>query len=431
MKVLVLFYGLSLALVATPSAAKILGRNTGAESLTAARIATLPREKRGDWAAYLDRSWTRLQGDRATLAAEWTPGMIMPSPPSPAHQGNMPLDRPEAWYATAEARRIADNIVSFQTPAGGWSKNQDRGAAGRLPGQRYSNDAENMNPDPADFDAPRDRFWTFAGTLDNGATHTELRFLARVASAVPGPNSEVFRISFLRGIRYLLDAQYPNGGWPQNWPLEGGFHDAITFNDDALAQAAILLDEVGQGEGYFSFVPADLRAAAAASAARAVKVVLASQVMVAGKATCWPQQVDPLTLAPTSARNYEPRSITSGESADILLFLMRQQHPNKAIQLAVRACVSWLRDRAINGLAFKMTPQGRRSVQEPGAVIWSRNYDIATGKPIFGDRDKSIHDTVNELSLERRNGYAWYGTAPLKAFAAYARWEVANGSPRQ
>jgi PelA/Pel-15E family pectate lyase len=39
-------------------------------------------------------------------------------------------------------------------------------------------------------------------------------------------------------VRYLLAAQFPNGGWPQVWPLEGGYHDAVTFNDNAVSEAA-------------------------------------------------------------------------------------------------------------------------------------------------------------------------------------------------
>jgi len=36
---------------------------------------------------------------------------------------------------------------------------------------------------------------------------------------------------------YLLAAQFPNGGWPQVWPLEGGYHDAITYNDNAVIES--------------------------------------------------------------------------------------------------------------------------------------------------------------------------------------------------
>jgi PelA/Pel-15E family pectate lyase len=408
-----------------PSGATVIGTNTGAESLTVARVARLPARQRAAWAAYLDRSRAQMQADRAALAAEQVAGQPLPPPRALSSSvRTIPLDRDAGWYAGAEARRIAGTIVSFQTPAGGWSKNQDRSLGPRLPGQRYSNDAETMKLDPSDFDAPADRFWTFVGTLDNGATTTEMRFLARVSAALPGADGDSYRASFLKGVAYLLAAQYPNGGWPQIWPLEGGFHDAVTYNDNAVAEAAMLLEEVGSGRGDFAFVGAELRLRAAASARRAVDVVLASQIRVGGKRSCWPQQVDPLTLAPSSARNYEPRSIASAESADILMFLMRQRNPPPAIEAAVRACAGWLEAHKIHDLAFRPTPTGRRSVAEPGAVTWSRNYDIVTGRPIFGDRDKTIHDTVNDLSRERRDSYSWYGDGPKKALAAYARWRL-------
>ena len=57
---------------------------------------------------------------------------------------------------------------------------------------------------------------------------------------------------------------------------------------------------------------------------------------------------------------------------------------------------------------------------------WSRFYDLKTMRPIFGDRDKTIHDDVADLIAERRNGYSWYGTGPASAIKAYAKWAAAN-----
>ena len=48
-----------------------------------------------------------------------------------------------AYYGTAQARHIADVIVSFQTPAGGWSKNMSFCGELRKPGQPYA--ADNLN----------------------------------------------------------------------------------------------------------------------------------------------------------------------------------------------------------------------------------------------------------------------------------------------
>lgn len=411
-----------------PARAEVIGTNTPAASLTAERIARLPEPPRTAWAQYLARSQAQMQLDRDTLAAELPAGATPPPPPLAVGggQGHMPLDCEPAWYASAEARAIADAIVSFQTPAGGWSKNQDRTIA-RLPGQRYANDAETMELNPANFDAPVDRFWTFVGTLDNGATTTEMRFLGKVAGQAPGPEGDAWRASIVKGVTYLLNAQYPNGGWPQIWPLEGGFHDAVTFNDNAVAEAAMLLEDVVEGQAGFDFVPADLKARAADATRNAVSVILAAQRRTDGKLTAWPQQVDPLTLEPSSARNYEPRSLASGETSDILLFLMRQPNPSPEIKAAIRGGVAWLEQTRVYDRAFTMTDDGRKLIEQPGAgPIWSRNYDLVTGRPIFGDKDQSIHDDVNGISIGRRNGYSWWNTTPQRALDAYAGWAAAN-----
>jgi PelA/Pel-15E family pectate lyase len=416
--------------VAAPASADVIRQNVPAVSMTADRVASLPAAEQTVWYDYMDRSIAQRALDRATLAAELPAGATPPPPPQAVGGGhyNLPLDRDPVWYATPEARAIADNMVSFQTPAGGWSKNQDR-TVHRLRGQRYANDAEHMDLDMENFDAPVDRFWTFVGTLDNDATTTEMRFLAKVAARAPGRQGDAWRASIVKGVNYLLNAQYPNGGWPQIWPLEGGFHDAITFNDNAVAKASMLLEDVAESREGFGFVSADLKRRAAAAQTHAVALILRAQKTVDGQLTAWPQQIDPLTLDPSSARNYEPRSLASGETTDILLFLMRQPHPSPEVKTAVRAGVAWLEKVRVYGKSFEMTADGRKLIDKPGAgPIWSRNYDIVTGHPIFGDKDQSIHDDVNEISIGRRNGYSWWNATPQKALDAYAAWAAGPGA---
>ncbi len=410
--------------LATPAFSAVVGTNTPAPEVSLARLAELPPAQRAAWAQYIARSDKQRQFDRDTLAAELKPGETAPPPPT-AGSGKMPLNRDAAWYGSPEARAIADTIVSFQTPSGGWSKNQDRTKPPRLRGQRYANDSETMQLNTGNFDTPRDRFWTFVGSLDNGATTTEMRFLARVQAQVPGKDGDAYRASIAKAVGYLLMAQYPNGGWPQNYPLEGGFHDGITFNDNAVAEAAMVLEDIAEGHPDFAFVPKELRQQAGAASARAIRPILDAQMVVNGKKTIWPQQVDALTLAPISARNYEMRSLASAESAEVLMFLMRQPEQTPEIRAAVDAGIAWLKAHAIYGKAFTKVSEeeGRKLVDKPGAgPIWSRNYDIQTGKPIFGDWDKSIQDDVNNISKGRRNGYSWYNTAPQKAIDAHAEW---------
>ncbi len=422
---------LSASLLATSAFASVVGQNVPAQPITAERIARLPVDQQPAWKAYLARSDAQEKADRAALAAELKPGEAAPPPPATAHgEGDsMPLNKDAAWYGTPEARHIADVIVSFQTPAGGWSKNLDRRGALRLPGQPWFADNNSKYLSDHDFDAARDPKWGYVGTLDNNATITEMRFLAKVSLQTPGKDGEAYRQSFLKGVRYLLVAQFPNGGWPQVWPLEGGYHDAVTYNDNAVSEAAALLTEVSEAKADFAFVPADLRAKAAESAKWGRLCIVASQIRVNGKLTIWGQQADPFTLEPVAGRNFEPPALSTGESADLLLYLMSLPDPTPAEVRAVHWGVLWLNHHAIMGKAWtgKGGTDGRHLVdQEGGGPLWARYYDRTTEKPVFGERDKTLRDDVNELSQERRNGYSWFGTQPLKVFKAYDAWAKAH-----
>jgi PelA/Pel-15E family pectate lyase len=413
-----------LALFAVPVTATVIGHMTPPPPLTTDRIGTLPATVRGAWRAYVARSVAAMARDKAMLAAERQPGAPVPASPPGAkgHRDTMPLDRDPAWYAGAEARAVADNIVSFQTPSGGWGKNQDRSGPPRAPGQMYlpfdSLAAKYATQDLAGG-------WSFVGTLDNDATTTELSFLARAQAARPGAEGEEYRAAFTKGVRYLLEAELPGGGWPQVYPLQGSYHDALTFNDDAALHAIELLQQVGEGRSDYAFVAAPIRQAARDAAARGIATLLATQVVVDGRRTIWAQQYDPLTRQPVGARNFEPIALATGESAAILRFLMRQPHPSPAIRQAVTDGAAWFAAHSLRDVAWAPAsgPDGRRLVSQPGAgPIWARFYDIATSKPVFGDRDRSIHDDVNEISLERRIGYAWFGNSGTSVADAYGEW---------
>jgi PelA/Pel-15E family pectate lyase len=440
----------ALALMACAAHADVLGRNVPAQSLTAARIAQLPAKERPAWNAYLQRSEAQMAADKAVLAKE-REGLkeIPPLPLQGFSARAIPLNRDAAWYATDEARHRADIVLSFQTPAGGWSKNL-RYDAPRQRGQMYA--TANLAPvasAPGDFDEPRDPKWHYVGTLDNDATNTELHFLAKVATANPA-HAEPYQKAILRGVNYLLKAQYANGGWPQVWPLEGGYHDAVTFNDDAVVESAQVLLDVANGHAQnentapedYSFVPAELRTRARAAASRALDCMLRAQIRVpatdAGEPgidagtvlTVWAQQYDPLTLEPSSARNYEMPALSSGESASVMKYLMDLPQPSPAVERSIDAAAAWFQAHKIVGYAWtggRNTPGGHRLVASPGAgPLWPRYVSLTTGKPIFGDRDKTIHTDVMEISDERRNGYAWYGTAPADALAQYEVWFLAH-----
>jgi len=418
---------LSLAAVLIASAdAKTIGQIQPAQALTAQRIAALPAVQAQAWAQYLARSQSAMAQDKAVLAQERA--ALTDLPPvleGGASEKTMPLDREASWYTSAPALAVAANILSFQTPAGGWGKNQPRNAPPRRLGQAFVTNNKSKFLAPGDFDTPENESWSYVGTIDNDATITEIRFLAKVIAALPSEQAAPYRESAIKGLRYLLAAQFPNGGWPQVWPLQGGYHDAYTVNDNAVVAVTELMFDAAAGTPGFAFVPEALRQEAKAASQRAIDGLLASQLRIQGQPALWAQQYDALSLEPSSARNYEPAALCSAESATVLVFLMRLPQPDARVVQAVHAGVAMLRRLAVEGKAWRKVSDldGRLLVSAPGApTLWARYYDIESLKPVFGDRDKSLHDNVADISLERRNGYAWYSTVPHKALQAYASW---------
>jgi PelA/Pel-15E family pectate lyase len=406
--------------------AAILGTNPPALPLSLQRVATLPNEQQAVWMEYLQRSAHQRQADQDFLRAEMREqgAKQFMVPPEVKSKAWMALDKVPAWYKSVEARRTADCIVSFQTPAGGWGKNTDMSGRPRSPGMLFATENGSRHLSNTDFDIPIEVSWSYVGTFDNDATISQLRYLAKVISEVQTNESVRYRATFLHGLDYVVAAQYPNGGWPQVWPLSGGYHDSITFNDNAMVNVLSFLRDVSAGTNEFGFVPVQERRRAAVTQKRGLDCLLACQVSVNGRPTIWAQQYDMLTLKPDAARNYEMPSLASGESAGVMLFLMQLPDPNPQMIAAVHNAAAWFKKNEIHDRAFKSNGgDGRHLITAPGnGPIWARYYEIGTDRPVFGDRDKTIHDSVDEISKERRNGYAWYGDSAKRALAHYSKW---------
>lgn len=420
----------SAALVLSSSAA-IVGTNVPAQSVTPQRIAQLPRRDQFAWKDYLKRSVRQRQADQSVLEHEMRAHGITAVTLPPEGRGGLPLNEDDAWYSTTEAHRIAAIVVSFQTPAGGWGKNLNMTIRPRAPGTLWGPNNDSRFLRDGDFDASPTNNWNYIGTFDNDATITQLRFLSRVVAAGGTNDAAPARESFLRGLDYIFESQYPNGGWPQVWPLQGGYHDTITFNDDAMSNILGLLRDVAERTNHCRFVPAKDRRRAAAAMKHGFDLVLKTQIVVTGRPTAWAQQFDALTLEPASARNYEMPAIAAAESARVMTLLMSLPNPDARTVAAVHSAAAWFTRSEIRDVAFRRgSAGGRRLVPAPGAgPIWSRYYDIDSNRPIFGDRDKSIHDDVNEISLERRNGYAWFGPTATPALAEYTKWSEQHPLP--
>jgi PelA/Pel-15E family pectate lyase len=315
------------------------------------------------------------------------------------------------WFRTEEGKSVVENVLAMQYPCGGWEKNVER----------TMDMAEPLSKAAKRRFARREN----RGTIDNGATYTQLAFLAHAYSSTGDPRALK---AFNKGIDYLLAAQYDNGGWPMYYPLRKGYYTHIHFNDNSVAGVMRLMRDVAAGEGNYEFVDAARRRRAATAVSKGVDCILRCQVVVDGERTVWCAQHDEKTLQPAPARAYEPISLSGQESVGLVRELMAVDHPTPEIIDAVQQAVAWFEAVKIEGIRVVRveTPEGSdRAVKvDPDArPIWARFYEIGTNRPIFIGRDSVIRDKYSEIERERRLGYAYYGDWPARLLSRdYPKW---------
>ncbi len=355
------------------------------------------------WDAYYARSERTRQLDQDFIAAELRSlGKDKPERPAYARTFGFDPEQPDDWFLSREGRRTMDIIVSFQTPSGGWSKRTDMALEARRPGVAFGTEHK------------------YIPTFDNAATTTQLQLLAR-AYRLTGKTH--YRDAFDRGLALIIAAQYPNGGWPQIYPLAGDYHDYITYNDELMEDILSVLLSVSQAQGHFAFVTAEQRAAATQGLALGLQCVLATQVITDGKRSIWGAQHHPRTLEPAKARAYEMAALASAESVTLLQLLMQLPDPSPALVAAIHDAVDWYEDTRITGHRWNMGDSELKA--DPSAPpLWARFYELGTNRPVFGDRDGSVHYDISAISQERRAGYAWYTTRPNQVLKEYRRWAV-------
>jgi len=311
------------------------------------------------------------------------------------------------WYKTPEAKRIGDNVLYFQSDLGGWYKNDGSiHPSGNAAIDVRSKEEQKKHKESLEQ-------LKYPCTLDNDATWSEMRFLAKVHAAT---GQQKYKDGFLKGLRYLLKAQYPSGGWPQFYPLRPGYSSRITFNDGAMIGAIAIIDDVVHRRPPYDLADDRLQKKCQAAVRRGQECILKCQIVVKGKRTAWCQQHDQRTLEPAQGRISENPSLSGAESVGVVRYLMSIDSPSSKIIAAIAGAVTWFKEVKITGVRVlnfedSSLPGGvdRKVVVDPEAPpIWARYYEIGTNRPMFIEKGV-VKYKLSELSHPKRIGHLWIG----------------------
>lgn len=360
-----------------------------------------PVPETAEWSNYIAKSQSWQEKDQAAIAKEVAAlGLKEATLPPDAKALGFEPKQPDEWFSSPEGERILGIILSYQTPSGGWSKRTDMAKAPREKGMAFGTEKD------------------YIPTFDNDATSIQMELLARAYGLT---HKKIYLAAFDRALQLILDAQYPNGGWPQNYPLVGGYHDHITYNDNLMRDLMEILYQVSLAKAPYQFISSKQKKLAESAYKKGLDCIKKSQVITNGERTIWGAQNGRVSLAPAKARAFEMASLATAESAYLMEFLMTIKNPDSDTINAIHGAARWFEQNKITG--YRWTRAEPKLVADENApTMWARFYELNTNKPIFGDRDNSVHYNVEEISEERRKGYAWYNTTATNVLAKYREW---------
>lgn len=310
---------------------------------------------------------------------------------------------------------IANNLLAYQNADGGWPKNIDWLCTIPIDSVKGNLDVRYRQ-----------------STYDNRNVYPQIEYLSAVYLQT---GIEKYRTAAEKGFRYILNTEYPNGGW-RGWDA-----DVITFNDDVMTGIMELLLDVKYEDANYEWLQPELRKELMDAFVRGLKVILKCQVTISGQKTAWCQQHDFSSYLPVQGRAYEHPSVTARESCDIISFLMRIENPDSAIYHAIQSSVKWLNNAKIQGYRYGNFPIEERPYHETtinfdrefvpdsnARSVWARYYDLQHGKPFLSLRNGEIVYDLNDISFDRRVGYEWYGFWPEAVLKAYPSWKAKHSN---
>ncbi len=311
---------------------------------------------------------------------------IWVQPPGTPTVGMMYLS---AYEATGEqvylnyAKKAAHALIWGQHPAGGWHYLIDFDMAGI---QRWYDEV-------ATRCCGWEEYLQYYGncSFDDYTTSAPTRFLLELYMTTLDPE---YLSPLLKALDFVLDAQYPNGAWPQRYPLmynhPHGTHDDYshyyTFNDDVISDNIDLLLEAYDKLGREVYREA---------AYRGMDFYLVSQLPKPQAG--WAQQYT-MEMKPGWGRSYEPDAVctvqTLNNIRDLQKFFMITG--DRRYLKPVPDAIAWL-ESAVTASGL---PKGKTHAYF---------YEMGTNKPLWSHREGTSIDDGRYWVDYDITGYYPYG----------------------
>jgi rhamnogalacturonyl hydrolase YesR len=156
------------------------------------------------------------------------------------------------------ARKAADALIYGQHPLGGWNYFVDFDPQGTK--KWYELEASRFKWGMEEY-----RHYYGNATFDDANTASATRFLLRLYTSTRDSH---YKRPLLKALNFILTAQYPNGAWPQRYPLRYEFsHDGFpdytsyyTLNDGSAKSNIEVLVEAYERLGDKRYLESAKRA---------------------------------------------------------------------------------------------------------------------------------------------------------------------------
>lgn len=294
----------------------------------------------------------------------------------------------DAYRATGEAEFLryaessADALIWGQHPSGGWHYLFDFD----MPGIRKWYD------EVASKCWGWEEYYHYYGncTFDDQATTAPAKFLLDLYMTTLNP---AYRAPLVKALDFILEAQYPNGAWPQRYPLMYDYpHDGhpdythyYTFNDGVIHNIIFLLFEAWERLGIEKYREA---------AVRGMDFYIASQC--APPQEGWAQQYS-MDMRPAAARSYEPAAVSVHRTLSNIsdLYLFYTMTGDRRYLEPIPSAIDWLERSAIE-------------TSPDSSFTHAGFYEPGTNKPLYYHFEGTNPENHRSWINQTREGAWWY-----------------------